>query len=70
MSTEHHESQYAVITHTNDLWGGVKGHFFSKSGHVAHQIKVEDVYTYNQGNTLKLHTPLTSGDVQMQVYFL
>ena len=29
--------------------------FCSKSGHVAYQIKVE------QGNTLNLHTPLTSG---------
>ena len=41
-----------------------KGHiifFFSKSGHVAYQIKVEEVQTYMQGNTLNLHTPLTSG---------
>ena len=46
MSIEHHESKYAVFTHTNDLWGGVKGSyyfFFSKSGHVAYQIKVEEV---------------------------
>ena len=42
---------------------GSKGHFlfFSKSGHVAYQIKVEEMYTYMQGNTLNLHTPLTSG---------
>ena len=40
---------------------GSKGHFlfFSKSGHVAYQSKVE-VYTYMQGNTLNLHTILTS----------
>ena len=40
---------------------GSKGHFdfFSKSGHVAYQIKVEEVQTYMQGNTLNLHTPLT-----------
>ena len=60
---------------------GSKGHFvfFSKSGHVAYQIKEEEVLTYMQGNTLNLHTPLTSGVgfkrfdieiVQMQVYFL
>ena len=35
--------------------------FFSKSGHVAYQIKVEEVKTYMQGNTFNLHTPLTSG---------
>ena len=35
--------------------------FFSKSGHVAYQIKVGEVKTYMQGNTLNLHTPLTSG---------
>ena len=31
--------------HTNDPWGGVKGSFlfFSKSGHVAYQSKVEEV---------------------------
>ena len=33
----------------------------SKSGHVAYQIIVEEVLTYMQGNTLNLHTPLTSG---------
>ena len=45
LSTEHHESKYAVITHTNNPWGGVKRSifFFSKSGHVAYQIKVEEV---------------------------
>ena len=42
---------------------GSKCHFFfSKSGHVAYQIKVEEVKTNMQGNTLNLHTPLTSGD--------
>ena len=35
--------------------------FVSISGHVAYQIKVEEVYTYMQGNTLNLHTTLTSG---------
>ena len=42
---------------------GSKGHFvlLSKSGHAAYQIKVEEVKTYMQGNTLNLHTPLTSG---------
>ena len=41
---------------------GSKGHFlfFSKSGHVAYQSKVEEVKTYMQGNTLNLHTILTS----------
>ena len=45
LSTEHHESKCAVITHTNNPWGGVKGSFlfFSKSGHVAYQSKVEEV---------------------------
>ena len=35
-----------------------KGHFvfFSKIGHVAYQIKLEEVKTYTQGNTLNLHT--------------
>ena len=48
--------------HTNDPRGGVKKSFFSsKSVHVAYQIKVEEVKTYMQGNTLNLHTPLTSG---------
>ena len=28
LSTEHHESKYAIITHTNDPWGGVKRSFF------------------------------------------
>ena len=38
-------SKCAVITHTNDPLGGVKGSFlsFSKSGHVAYQSKVEEV---------------------------
>ena len=60
---EHHESKYAVITHTSDPWVGSKGHFvfFSESSHVAYQIVVEEVYAYMQGNTLNLHTPLTSG---------
>ena len=35
--------------------------FFSKSGHVAYQIKLEEMVTYIQGNTLNLHAPLTSG---------
>ena len=41
----------------------VKVHIFlfSKSGHVAYQIKLEEMLTYMQGNTLNLHTPLTSG---------
>ena len=45
LSTEHNERKYAVITHTNDPWGGVKRSFFffSKNGHVAYQIKVEGV---------------------------
>ena len=63
LSTEHHERKYDVITQTNDpLWVGSKGHFlfFCKSGHVAYQSKVEVVYTYMQGNTLNLHTILTS----------
>ena len=36
---------------------GSKGHFFffSKRGLVAYQIKVEEVQTYMQGNTLNLH---------------
>ena len=50
----------AVITHTKDPWVGSKGHIFF-SFHVAYQIKLEEVYTYMQGNTLNLHTPLTSG---------
>ena len=43
--------------------GGVKRSFFFfyKSGHVAYQIKVEEVLTYMQGSTLNLQTPLTSG---------
>ena len=43
---------------------GSKGHFFffSKSGHVAYHIKVAEVWTYMQSNTLNLHTSLTSGD--------
>ena len=45
LSTEHHESKCAVITHTNNPWGGVKGSFLFvyKSGHVAYQSKVEEV---------------------------
>ena len=45
LGTEHHESKYAVITHTNDPWDGVKMSllFFSKSGHVAYQSKVGEV---------------------------
>ena len=45
LSSEHKESKYAVITHTIDPWGGVKRSFFifSESGHVAYQIKVEEV---------------------------
>ena len=43
---EHNESKYmyAVITHTNDPWGGVKRSFFffSQSDHVTYQIKVEE----------------------------
>ena len=55
LSIEHHESKYAVSTHT-------KGHFlfFSKSGNVAYQSKVEEVELYMQGNALNLHTILTS----------
>ena len=42
LSTEHHESKYAVITHTLDLmgWGQKVFFFFSESDHVAYQIKV------------------------------
>ena len=43
LSTKHHESKYAVITHSNNPWGGVKRSFSSKSGQVAYQIKVEEV---------------------------
>ena len=50
-------------THQRPLGWGQKAilFFFSKSGHVAYQIKVEEVETYMQGNALNLHTPLTSG---------
>ena len=34
--------------------------FFFKIGHVAYQSKVEEVWTYMQGNTLNFHTILTS----------
>ena len=34
--------------------------FFSKSGHVAYQSKVEAVETYMHGKTLNLHTNLNS----------
>ena len=39
------------------MWWGQKVifFFFSKSGHVAYQIKVEEVKTYMQGNTLNIH---------------
>ena len=50
--------------HTQTTPGvGSKGlfFFFSKSGHVAYQIKVEEMSTYMQGNTLNLQKPLTSG---------
>ena len=62
MSTEHHESIYAVITHTNNPLGGVKRSFlfFSESGHVAYQSKVEEVLICMQVNTLNLHTILAS----------
>ena len=41
---------------------GSKCHFlfFSKSGHVAYQSKVEEAKTYMQVNTLNLHTILAS----------
>ena len=43
-------------------WAGSKGlFFFSENGHIAYQIKVKEVLTNMQGNTLSLHTPLTSG---------
>ena len=45
-------------THQQPLGWDQKVILFSKSGHVAYQIKVK---TYMQGNTLNLHTPLTSG---------
>ena len=50
-------------THQRPLGWGQKVilFFFSKSGPVAYQIKVEEVKTYMQGNSLNLHTPLTSG---------
>ena len=43
-STERSESKHAAITNTIDPWGGVKRSyfFFSESGHVAYQIKVEE----------------------------
>ena len=43
LSTEHHESKYAVITHTLDPmgWDQKVFFFFSESDHVAYQIKVE-----------------------------
>ena len=34
---------------------------FSGSGHVVYQIKMDEVQTNMQCNTLNLHTPLTSG---------
>ena len=46
LSTEHHESKYAVLTHTLDPWGGVERSiffFFSENGLVAYQIKVKEV---------------------------
>ena len=60
---EHNESKSSVLTHTLDLWGGVKRSntfFFSESGYVAYQIKVKEVETNMQANTLTLHTPLIS----------
>ena len=38
-------SVLSLHTPTTDPWGGVKGSFlfFSKSGHVAYQSKVEEV---------------------------
>ena len=49
--------------HTPRIPGvGSKGHFlfFSKSGHVAYQSKVEEVKTCMHGNTLNIHTILSS----------
>ena len=57
MSTEHQERKNAaVLTHTLDPWVGVKRSnifFVSKSGHVAYQIKVKEVYSNMQGRVLK-----------------
>ena len=40
LSTEHHESKYAVLTHTLNPWAGVKRSFFffSEGGHVVYQL--------------------------------
>ena len=47
-------------THQRPLGWGQKVIFY-KSGHVAYQIKVEEVKIYMQYNTLNLHTPFTPG---------
>ena len=52
----------SLHTPTTPGWGQkVIFFFFSKRSHVTYQMKVEEVLTYMQGNTLNLHTPLTSG---------
>ena len=64
LSTEHHESKYAVFTHTNYPWGGVKRSyyfFFSKSGHVAYQIKADEAGSNMVANILPTDTPSTQG---------
>ena len=64
ISIEHHESKYSVLTHLLNRWGGVKRSnisFFSISGHDAYQIKVKEVLTNMQAETLTLQTPLTPG---------
>ena len=54
-------SMLSLHTPTTPGVGSI-GHFlfYSKSCHVAHQSKVEEVKTYMQGNTLNFHTILTS----------
>ena len=63
MSTEHNESKYAIITHTNDPWGWVKRSFFRSFLKVVMlHIKVKWKKCRPTCKvTLNLHTILTSG---------
>ena len=72
-STEHNTSTYSVLTHTLDLWGGVKCQniFFAESSHVAYQINVNGAQSTIQAPIPYLHTPSTPGVGQkVETFFL
>ena len=69
---QQHASTYAVLTHTLDPWGGIKGQIiiFSESSRVVYQIRRERSIEHHASTySVLTYTPQPFGGVKGQNIF-